>query len=473
MKDRSRPFVRMVIACIFFLIAVTLNVLLPRYWHNIPEIIKHLLLVFSAIMCVHIMEYAYLWWEIFGHIRSILQETLQATHQLIDDNRNSIEKSLQTANQLIGTASTCGLTNIYCSRKDVKGDIYNAIENAEKRVWLQGITLSENVQLDELLPTLNEKITGGLDVKLLLLDALQDSAVFRTLLESTAHEAAKLINTDKTNTQAKDPFFHQRLYSDFTHACDRLRSYPNVGATVRFYTHAPTCWMMIIDNTAHFQPETFGQNPSKHPSNLCIGANMPVFKFQMQPNGKPFERLEDHFLKLWLTSNVDLFHIEARIADRNRIVKDILDSHSSWFKHVFEVLHAPNGNMPFTIDRRKFPRQTWEWNQPSLSVCLQDRKTIIRAAICNCSREGISLKLEATNLPLNEGQIVTLQGTSPKEPLAANFIVDHFLEKKRFMVRQIANGSLPIIGLQAVPEGERHNEPNQIDGVLTASSQVS
>ena len=187
---------------------------------------------------------------------------------------------------------------------------------------------------------------------------------------------------------------------------------------------------------------------------------MPVFKFQMQPNGRPFEILEDHFLKLWLTSNVDLFHIEARIADRNRIIKDIFDSHSSWFKHILDVLHAPNGTMPFTIDRRKFPRQTWEWNQPPLNVCLQDRKTIIRATICNCSREGISLKLEATDLPLNEGQIVTLQGTSPKEPLVANFIVDHFLEKKRFMVRQIANGSLPIIGLQAVPEGERHNEPN-------------
>src|SRR3989337_135342 len=161
MNDRSRPFVRMVIACIFCRIAVSLNVLLPRYWHNIPEIIKHLLLVFSAIMCVHIMEYAYLWWEIFGHIRSILQETLQATHQLIDDNRNSIEKSLQTSNQLIGTASACGLTNIYSSRKDVKGDIYDAIENAEKRVWLLGITFSENIHLDELLSTLSAKIAKG------------------------------------------------------------------------------------------------------------------------------------------------------------------------------------------------------------------------------------------------------------------------------------------------------------------------
>lgn len=140
MSDRPRPFARMLIACFFFVSAVTLNILLPRYWHNTPEIVKHLLLVFSAIMCVHIMEYAYLWWEIFD----------------------------------------------------------------------------------------------------------------------------------------------QKLYSDFTHACDRLRSYPNVGATVRFYTHTPTCWMMIVDNTSHFQPYTFGRSASRHQVSLCIGDNMPVFKFQRQ-----------------------------------------------------------------------------------------------------------------------------------------------------------------------------------------------
>lgn len=461
MNERPRPFVRMLIAGFFFLAAVTLNILLPRYWHSIPEIVKHLLLIFSAIMCVHILEYAYLWWEIFGHIRSILKETLQATHQLIDDNKNSLEKSLQTTNRLIGSATTCGLTNIYCSRKDVKGDIYDAIENAEKRVWLLGITFSENVHLDELLSTLNGKLAGGLDVKILLLDALRSAAIFRTLLECTPYEAVKIVNTDRAKTQATDdPYSHQRLYSDFTHVCDRLKGYPNIGTVVRFYTHTPTCWMMIVDNTAHFQPYTFGQSASKHSSGLCTGANMPVFKFQMQPTGKPFEILEDHFQKLWLTSNMDLFYIEARIADRHRIMKDIFDSHSSWFNHVFEVLHAPKGDMPFPIDRRKFPRQCWEWNQPQMNVCLQDHKAVIKATLCNFSRDGLSLKLEATNLPLTEEQVVTLQGESPKEPIAANFVMDHFLKKKKFVVRRITNGLQPGIGLQTIPESERTHEPN-------------
>lgn len=472
MREIPRPFIRMVIACFFFLSAVTLNILLPRYWQNIPEIVKHLLLVFSAIMCVHIMEYAYLWWEIFGHIRSILKETLQATHQLIDDNKSSLEKSLQTTNRLIGSAATCGLTNIYCSRKDVRGEIYDAIETAEKRVWLLGVTFSENVHLDELLSTLSEKTDKGLDIKILLLDALQDSAIFRTFLESTAPEVAKIINTDRAKMQPiEDPFFHQRLYSDFAHACDRLGSYPNVGETVRFYSHTPTCWMMLVDNTAHFQPYTFGRSASQHSLNLCIGASMPVFKFQMQPNGKPFEILEDHFLKLWLTSNVDLFHIEARIADRNRVIKDILDSRSSWFKYVHEVLHTPKNNLPLTIDRRKFPRQSWEWNQPSLNVCLQDSKTTIRATMCDFSREGISLHVDATNPSSVDGEVVILQGTPPVEPFTANFIADHFLKIKRFMIRRVAKGSRPIIGLQAIPEAERLrcNKSDEFGSVSTSS----
>ncbi|NUO07071.1 MAG: hypothetical protein HUU08_00075 [Candidatus Brocadia sp.] len=472
MRKIPRPFIRMVIACIFFLSAVALNILLPRYWHNIPEIVKHLLLVFSAIMCVHIMEYAYLWWEIFGHIRSILKETLQATHQLIDDNRNSLEKSLQTTNQLISAAANCGLTNLYCSRKDVRGDIYDAVENAEKRVWLLGITFSENVHLDELLSTLSGKIAGGLDIKILLLDVFRDTAVFRTFLESTAPEAAKIINTDRSITHPADPFFHQRLYSDFTHAFDRIRNYPDVEPAVRFYTHNPTCWMMIVDNTVHFQPYTFGRSANQHSSNLCVGANMPVFKFQMQPNGRPFEILEDHFMKLWLTSNVDLFHIEARIADRNRIVKDIFNSHASWFKHVFEVLHTQKNNMPSAIDRRKFPRQPCEWKQPSLNVCSEDCKTIIGASICDYARESISLKTEG-HFPLNVGQIVILQGTPPAEPLEANFIIDYFLRIKRFMIKRIVDGPQQIIGLQAIPENGKYNEQNQIDSIVTQSPSLT
>jgi len=161
----------MLIACLFFFIATTLYLLLPRYWHNIPEIIKHLLLVLSAIMCIHIMEYTFFWWEIFGHMKNIIQETLQPTNHLINENKNSLEKFLHTTNQLIGKAAACGLIDIYNSRKGVKRDVYDSIKNAKKRLWLLGIAHSEIIPFEELIFSFNEKISDGIDGKILLLDA--------------------------------------------------------------------------------------------------------------------------------------------------------------------------------------------------------------------------------------------------------------------------------------------------------------
>ncbi len=461
MSEKPRPFARMLVACSFFVFAVALNILLPRYWHDTPEVVKHLLLMFSAIMCVHIMEYAYLWWEIFGHIKSILQETLQATNQLIDDNRDSLEKVLQNTHRLVLSAVNSGLTDIYSSRKDIKSDIYNAVENARQRIWLLNVTFSENIYLDQLLSTLNKKIQGGLDIKMLLLDTLRGPAIFRTLLEGTVTEIAKIIDTDRTKTQPMDPYFHQRIYSDFAHACDRLQSHPTVGATVRFYAQTPVCWMMIVDDVIYFQPYTLGRSPDQHAINVCIGAHMPVFKFQKQPQGKSFEILEDHFLKLWLTSNMDLFHIEARIADRSRIVKDIFSSHLSWFKHVYGALYVPKGIDASVTDRRKFPRQVWEWEQPSsLSICLEDNKTEIGAAIHDYSCKGMSLITENT-LSLNEGERVILQGAPPAEPLAASFVIDHFLKTRQFIIKRIENRPQPVIGLQAISENNwRESDPD-------------
>lgn len=459
MSEMPRPFVRMLIACFFFLATVTLYILLPRYWHNVPEIIKHLLLILSAIMCIHIIEYAFFWWEIYGHMKSILKETLLSTNQLINDNRTSIEKLLCSSNKLIDTAITCGLTNIYCSRNDAKGDIYNAIKNAEKRLWLLGIAHSEIVHLDDLLSSLDEKIASNLDVKILLLDALQASAIFRTLLESNPSDVVEIINADRTRIQPSDPYFHQRVYSDFAHACDRLRSYPNVGAKVRFYTHTPGCWLMIVDNTVHFQPYTFGRSPGQNVSNLCIGDNMPVFKFQKQQDVMTFEILKDHFLKMWVTSNIDLFHAETRNADSGRIVKDLFDLHSWWFKQVHGVLYKPKDNFVNTTDLRKFPRRPWRWGQPSLSLYLEDcKKTITITTMRDYAVEGLALQIENIS-GLSNGQIICLQGTSPPEPFEVNYIMDHFLKVKRFMIKRMANGLQPIIGVQSITKTERNDTP--------------
>jgi hypothetical protein len=59
---------------------------------------------------------------------------------------------------------------------------------------------------------------------------------------------------------------------------------------------------------------------------------------------------------------------------------------------------------------------------------------------------------------LNNEQIVCLQGTSPPEPFEANYIMDHFLKIKKFMVIRVENGLQPIVGVQTITEAERDDQ---------------
>jgi hypothetical protein len=186
---------------------------------------------------------------------------------------------------------------------------------------------------------------------------------------------------------------------------------------------------------------------------------MPVFKFQKQQDVMTFEILKDHFLKMWVTSNIDLFHAETRNADSGRIVKDLFDLHSWWFKQVHGVLYKPKDNFVNTTDLRKFPRRPWRWGQPSLSLYLEDcKKTITITTMRDYAVEGLALQIENIS-GLSNGQIICLQGTSPPEPFEVNYIMDHFLKIKRFMIKRIANGLQPIIGVQSITKTERNNTP--------------
>ena len=172
---------------------------------------------------------------------------------------------------------------------------------------------------------------------------------------------------------------------------------------------------------------------------------MPVFKFQKQLDVMTFEILKDHFLKMWVTSNIDLFHAETRNADRSRIIKDLFDLHSWWFKQVHGVLYKPKDNSVNVTDLRKFPRRHWGWDQPSLSLYLEDcKKTITITTIRDYSCKGLALQIENAS-GLSNGQIVCLQGTFPSEPFEVNYIMDHFLKIKKFMIKRIADGSQPVV----------------------------
>ncbi|MDQ3820185.1 MAG: hypothetical protein M3362_21245 [Acidobacteriota bacterium] len=394
MKDRLKSFVIHWGPGVVFLGTVTIYISAEHIKLDIPhlDIIQHLLLVLAAVMGVHLLEHSWL------------------RHGMNRSNRNDLKDVLQESNDLIRSAAECGLKGIYPSRNDdFKEDFIQAVKKAKSRVWVLGIGLSEKVNLGEdLLPLLKGK-SKRVDVKILLLDALRSPAVFRTFLESRADVIHKILNTDRSSPvdpPLEDPYFNQRLYHDFESVYKALSREPRFRAAVRFYSHAPSCWLAIIDNTAYFQPYTFGRSESTSRDNLTIGSSMPIFKFQSETRVKGFRILEDHFHKLWVTSDADLFIIGGRVADRSRLIRRIFKDREEWLTHVFRALQenkkSPGG------DRRKYPRRPCEslpnnvtvtWGSPGN---VQERS----AEIVNFAFEGMLLRLQG---PPVRGAIVRVK----------------------------------------------------------------
>jgi class 3 adenylate cyclase len=254
----------------------------------------------------------------------------------------------------------------YDSRGDekLKKEIRESVGSAEQRVWLLGVTLSDEVDLKSLMESLGGKVREK-DVRILLLDALRSPALFRAFLETRTdtREFKDLVNKTRHRPRPNssdddegldDLYYHQAIYSSFEFTNRSLRSAlaqnPEFKKAIRYYAHTPLCWLMVIDDTAYYQPYTFGRDKNSDRKSLTIGDQMPVFKVQRETNAHMFAVLEDHFDKLWLTSDSDMFHMGARIADRDRLLYLIFHNRHYWFKTVGAVLK-------YGEDRRAYPRQ--------------------------------------------------------------------------------------------------------------------
>ena len=253
----------------------------------------------------------------------------------------------QEALNLFDSATTCGLKKIYNGRGKVTNDVRKDIDNATQRIWLLGVGLSEKLGLVELLPTLEQKIKD-VDVRILLLHALSIPALVRTFLEITP-KAFQSIIASIDRKPPSEPYFEQQLYRSFRTTTSELNNHTIFNAAVRFYRHTPICWLVIVDDKAYFQPYTFGRGKTYTPDNLTLGPLMPVFKFHAQPNtdNSTFDILEDHFNKLWITSNTDLLHLGAHMISRGDILRDLYSKHRAWFKLIFgELLELKQGILP-------------------------------------------------------------------------------------------------------------------------------
>lgn len=323
--------------------------------------------------------------------------------------------------KLLDAAKACGLADIYPSRAQVKQEVNDAMFAAKERLWLLGIGLYQefNLRRGMVLPGLAAQRknlcarTGPESddwppLRIMMLDPLSSIGVFRTFLECSEEQVAEIMGGARAEEFDGNPYFRRLVCSNFQNAVDLLVDRGGFEEFVRFYAHTPTCWMVIADDTAYFQPYTFG-NVSENPPGNSIGHLMPVFKFVKGADNMPFEILEDHYRKLWLTTDNDLFHADAHARNRVTVLEHIFRQRFSWFEHISGVL-LPSGGGDETKgswhDRRKHPRrrcvskvaQLIRFDLGGQRHAVQVVKTI------NFSLKGLRVLLPAIPLEAEDGQ---------------------------------------------------------------------
>ena len=290
------------------------------------------------------------------------------TDRLVKDVVGVVANEWEKDEPLVEARKLYGLAKVYPSRHELQDEILQNLKKAERKIWLLAITFSSGLQLDEkLLAELRRKLNEKVEVKILGANAIRSIAVFRTLLETSTQDVKKMLQPGGFRY-----YFEHRFYLKFREFLSNVYKYfHDHQEIVRFYPHVPGCWLVRIDDEfLYYQPYVLGR--IEHPviasrqdeeEARTIGELMPVFKF-VDATKKPFQSLVNHFEKLWSTSDVDIFHMGARVENKDFRLDRIFRERGPWFEHVVEALHVPE-------ERRQYPRKLYR-KDPSQKVNVVD-----------------------------------------------------------------------------------------------------
>jgi hypothetical protein len=355
---------------------IVLSLIRFLYWLTSGVEIHWRDLIFNILVTIVVMMAVELWLEGFSlrsddltevesSVKAILSQLEKVdTEHLVNEVVSIVAKEWKKDKPLVEAGEKYGLEDIYSSRDELQLEILNKVREAKKRIWLLAITFSQGVRAeDELLGVIRDKVRKGVEVRILATNAIRSLAVFRTLLEISSRDVKPML-------QGGDGFKHyfdHRFYLKFRQLLIHLDQYfRNYQKIVRFYPHGPSCWLFRVDDDLYYQPYVLGridasdfENNNDQEEALTIGELMPVFKF-VDPDKKPFQALLNHFDKLWSTSDVDMFHMGARVANKEFRLKRIFKERGLWFEHVVEALRVPQ-------DRRAYPRKLYR-KDPSYEV---------------------------------------------------------------------------------------------------------
>ena len=285
------------------------------------------------------------WFKVVEHVLSALIGAI--LFELFTRSKNNkaytdiINKATKHVNTLAESASNIGLTHISSSRFEIGNDLLSVMEAARSRILILGIGFSGVIKLLDVADLLQKKVIENIDVRLLLLNPLSKEAVTRTLLESSESEAQNIIGTSrerKRDILDSDPFFALQVFCDSNSNIKVIDRYEKLKPASRFYSHAPSFWMIIIDDLVFWQPYTMGSPEVANPKSL--GPLMPVFRFE---ESSIVQNLRDHFEKEWGMSTIDLFHMIGMLEDKKKLLYNIFRENKSDFSNLVGVLRTIRG----------------------------------------------------------------------------------------------------------------------------------
>lgn len=306
---------------------------------------------------------------------------------------------------IVKPSTDLGLGRVYAFRNDeVLRDLREEIAAAGSRVWLLGIGLHDKFDITnkEILELLKRKVAENpeFEVRILLLDGFRSPAIFRALLESDAATSGAIVAANRKLPNPDDPYLSHGVFKHFERAYEALAKHPEFETSVRFYGHTPICWMAIVDDTAYFQPYTFGDINA----DAGVGFQMPVTCWQGLTTTLVI--LEDHYNKLWLTSDTDLFLIGTRLRAKAETlwtafkrregsgVKGREEESGRWFKHVHGILHKKESP---GFDERSHLRLPCISMRLEATISWKDEKggvaEVTKAKVLDFSLEGVRLEL--------------------------------------------------------------------------------
>ncbi|WP_394808974.1 hypothetical protein [Nitrosomonas sp.] len=304
---------------------------------------------------------------------------------------------------ILNSTNKFGIKDIHPSRIKIHDAIVDLAKNASSRIWVSGASLSQDINLTDLIPILRDKLENSCDIKILLQNPICNSALYRSLLEADPKDIDNITRLSEiTDTH---PYFQTPLYHRFSYVFNQIngaRRNELLKRKVRYYDQLPSHWLVIIDDIAYYQPYVL-ENRKNLKQDQCAYTPMPILEFDKLSNEIMFANLEDHFLTLFNTSNVDVYFMQVLIATRKNLFAKLAKEKNdrSWLR---QLRHTLKNKQP---DRRiETIRQKCMLPNSSVIMKWKNGESKVQKII-NFSATGIYLRLETEGV--KKGDIVTLK----------------------------------------------------------------